>query len=187
MQQGHPQNNNPNKDASVGASCSHRNPWVAGGLQETFKTPSFVHSHTNTNTCTDTHIHTRYTALLINPEITKPITTTLHLIRNYLKHFPIRLYTLIKKDHHVSGTAHRGTSEQVCVAVNVSVHFHWPFPKHFNPSSSPNPPKKGEITTDVITCDIVKEITSFRHYYTIFWRMFHLFLSVWKLMGSKHF
>jgi len=61
------------------------------------------------------HTYTHYTALLINPEITKPITTTLHLIRNYLKHFPIRFYTLIKKDHHASGPAHGGTSVHKCV------------------------------------------------------------------------
>lgn len=35
-----------------------------------------------------------YTTQLINPQITQPIITTLVLIRNYLKHFPIRVYML---------------------------------------------------------------------------------------------
>ena len=42
---------------------------------------------------TVTHSHT-YTTPLINPQITQPIITTLVLIRNYLKHFPIRVYML---------------------------------------------------------------------------------------------
>lgn len=49
--------------------------------------------HVRTHTDMDTHTHTQ-TALLINPQITQPIITTLVLIRNYLKHFPIRVYML---------------------------------------------------------------------------------------------
>lgn len=44
-----------------------------------------MHSFTVTHT---------YTTPLINPQITQPIITTLVLIRNYLKHFPIRVYML---------------------------------------------------------------------------------------------
>lgn len=40
-----------------------------------------------------THAHA-YPAPLINPQIIQPIITTLVLIRNYLKHFPIRVYML---------------------------------------------------------------------------------------------
>jgi len=45
-----------------------------------------------------THMHsfavTRTHTSLINPQIIQPIITTLVLIRNYLKHFPIRVYML---------------------------------------------------------------------------------------------
>lgn len=55
-----------------------------------------MHTHTH-RTCTCKHTftvsHTRRTPL-INPQITQAIITTLVLIRNYLKHFPIRVYML---------------------------------------------------------------------------------------------
>lgn len=47
---------------------------------------TLTHQHTQTHTYTQTS--------LINPQITPPIITTLVLIRNYLKHFPIRVYVL---------------------------------------------------------------------------------------------
>ncbi len=61
-------------------------------------TYTMTHTHVLTeHTCmhsfTVTHSHT-YTTPLINPQITQPIITTLVLIRNYLKHFPIRVYML---------------------------------------------------------------------------------------------
>lgn len=120
-QGGHPRHNLANKGASVLASLLHRPPWVDGiplascrtwGL---FKSPvqarvsvyasadthaharvhrahthALIHSHSPTRTHTHTYTQTR----LINPQITPPIITTLVLIRNYLKHFPIRVYVL---------------------------------------------------------------------------------------------
>lgn len=53
---------------------------------------TLMHSFTVTQEHMQTHTYTQ--TQLINPQITPPIITTLVLIRNYLKHFPIRVYVL---------------------------------------------------------------------------------------------
>lgn len=68
-----------------------------GSIQPHIQTWVFTNTHNNPHWCTliqsltNTHTHT---TLLINAQITPPIITTLVLIRNYLKHFPIRVYML---------------------------------------------------------------------------------------------
>lgn len=61
------------------------------------RTRARTHMHTHGRICAHTHLqwvsHTHRTPL-INPQINQPIITTLVLIRNYLKHFPITIYML---------------------------------------------------------------------------------------------
>lgn len=76
--------------ASVYASAdTHTRACARARVQQT-------HTHIRSFTATHQHTHTHpYTQTrLINPQITPPIITTLVLIRNYLKHFPIRVYVL---------------------------------------------------------------------------------------------
>lgn len=77
-------------------------PPVQAWLSVFVSTQTHMHTYTVTRTCAHwAHMHAfihshslTYTTPLINPQITQPIITTLVLIRNYLKHFPIRVYML---------------------------------------------------------------------------------------------
>lgn len=94
-----------------------------------FKHPSRPDAHAH-NHPTDTHIHCHslthtHTTPLINPQITQPIITTLVLIRNYLKHFPIRVYMLSWAGvclHKPTGFMARGETASSCVCSHTHTH-----------------------------------------------------------------
>lgn len=71
-------------------------PAIQARLSVSVSTCTCAHAHMRklcTHSFTVGHTHT-HTTPLINPQITQAIITTLVLIRNYLKHFPIRIYML---------------------------------------------------------------------------------------------